>query len=203
MELIITLLVFGGTLTYAENNFKKGGTTRIDGLIFLLATVLITPYTWLHENTHLVVSKLLGGKPFAATLAPNLFSTGFVIMSNVNWANRFFIGLAPIILWGLSLGLVLTWGVPSSYPTQVLLGYMLLAGIPSSEDINLMKRGRPLVAEAGNPSISILALTLELGLVLKLCLRIVRDVVHNSVNIEAYQENHILKRWKHLFNHVK
>lgn len=114
--------------------------------LWLLSLVAL-PGTFCHELCHHLTGLLLNGQPRAFTVFPkregNRWILGSVQLANARWYNRFFIGLAPLLLlpaaaalffWRIQTPRPLTWAEAGWI---YLIANLLFACLPSLEDLRM------------------------------------------------------------------
>ena len=114
------------------------------GALFLVTSF---PVTVAHELTHLLAGLLSNGRPSQLRLLPRRSAHGYVLgsvtCSNVRWYNGLVIGLAPLLLLPVAVGLLLwrTRAGPgltlAELPWAYLIACLAHASLPSWQDLRV------------------------------------------------------------------
>jgi len=117
---------------------------------YWMFSFIVLPGTLCHELCHWCTGKLLNGQPVRFTVIPRREGRGLVLGSvhfaHVRWYNAFFIGVAPVVLLPLALGLLL-WRLRMNpvfgwkeAAMVFLLSNLVFGAIPSWQDLKVAAR---------------------------------------------------------------
>jgi hypothetical protein len=113
---------------------------------FILYSMITLPSTIMHELTHLITSLFLNGRPISINIFPKkritkdriYYKLGSVTSTNITWYNSLFIGLSPLLLWGLAIYLYNSLDNTNINLENVLkmitIAFLIEGGFPSKED---------------------------------------------------------------------